>query len=395
MPVSTIEVLSCHRDHIADAHTLEAGRLTELADVLSTLPDPRRRQGRRYRLGALLALCTIAVLGGASTLTAIARFAAALPPETRTRLGLDRGSPRACTLGRLLARIDGDALDQAVGTWLAWQLEPAPHTDGEGVSGLRAVAVDGKTLRGSRTPTRTAIHLLAAAVHGERTVIAQRQVDAKSNEVTAFQPLLAPLNLTGAVVTFDALLTQTGHARFLVEEKKAHYIALVKDNHPTLRAAVKALPWRDVPLLDKTRATTHGRDEIRRLKAATVTGLPFPHAVQALQVVRRRRSIRTGKITLERVYAVTSLTAESATTAELAALVRGHWQIEALHHIRDVTFAEDACRVHTGTAPRALATFRSLAIALANLAGWANLAAAADHYRSYPDHAIDLVKPGT
>ncbi|WP_327271979.1 hypothetical protein OG609_06955 [Streptomyces sp. NBC_01224] len=156
---------------------------------------------------------------------------------------------------------------------------------------------------------------------------------------------------------------------------------------------LKKLPWREVPLLDKTRATAHGRDEIHRLKAATVAGLPFPRAVQALQVVRRRRNVRTGKVTLERIYAVTSLTAEQATAAPLAALVRGHWHIEALHHIRDLTFTEDACRVHTGTAPRALATFRNLAIALTNLTGWTNLAATVDHYRSRPDRALDLIKP--
>ncbi|WP_372412149.1 ISAs1 family transposase [Streptomyces luteireticuli] len=388
--MSTIEVLSCRRDHIADGEAVPPlEQMTGLAGILDALPDPRRRQGRRYRLGPLLALCTVAVLGGCSTLAAIARFAAAAPDEVRARLGLGRRVPRACTLGRLLARVDGDALDQAVGSWLARQLGPGDRP------GLRAVAVDGKSLRGSRTALRTAVHLLAAVVHGERTVIAQRQVDSKSNEITAFQPLLRPMDLTGTVVTFDALLTQAGHARFLVEEKRAYYIALVKDNHPTLRAVLKKLPWREVPLLHKARATAHGRDEIRRLKAAAVSGLPFPHAVQALQIVRRRRDVRTGKVTLERVYAVTSLTAGQANAAELAALVRGHWQIEAVHHVRDVTFTEDTCRVRTGTAPRALATFRNLAIGLANLAGWTNCAAATDHYRSRPDHALDLIKPTT
>ncbi|MFD4248098.1 ISAs1 family transposase [Streptomyces sp. NPDC058525] len=385
MSVSTIEVLSCRRDRIADLPAIEPEELVHLAGVLEALPDPRRRQGRRYRLGALLALCTVAVLGGAATLVSIARISAGAPPEIRARLGLGKSVPRACTLGRLLARIDADALDRAVGGWLAGQLEP--------VDGLPALAVDGKSLRGSRTATRTAVHLLAAVLHGEKTVIAQRQVETKSNEITAFRPLLASLELAGTVVTFDALLTQTDHARFLVEDKNAHYIAVVKGNHPTLQTALKKLPWRDVPLLDKTRTDGHGRDEIRRLKAATVTGLAFPHAVQALQIVRRRRDVRTGKVTLERVYAVTSLRADQATAAQLAAAVRGHWQIEALHHIRDTTLREDACRVRTGNAPRALATLRNLSIALAHLIGWANHAQAVDHYRSHPDHALDLITP--
>ncbi|WP_078869607.1 ISAs1 family transposase [Streptomyces sp. NRRL B-1347] len=385
MPVSTLEVLSCHRARIADVPDVEPRELAGLAEALDVLPGPRRRQGRRYRLGVLLSICTLAVLGGASSLIAIARFTAGLRPEARSRLGLEADVPRACTLGRLLARTDGDALDRAVGAWLADQLEPA--------RGLRALAVDGKSLRGSRTATRAAIHLLAAVVHGERAVIAQQQADVKSNEITAFQPLLAPLELAGTVVTSDALLTQTDHARFLVEDKNAHCIAVVKGNHPTLQAELKNLPWRDIPLLDKTRTTGHGRDEIRRPKAATVHGLAFPHAVQAPQIVRRRRDIRTGKVTLERVYAVTSLRAEQATAPRPAATVRGHRQVEALHHVRDTTYREDACRVRTGNAPRTLATIRNLAIALTHLADWNNHAETTDHYRSHPEHALDLITP--
>lgn len=106
--------------------------------------------------------------------------------------------------------------------------------------------------------------------------------------------------------------------------------------------------------MDRTRTAAHGRDEIRRLKAVTVPRLPFPHAGQGLQIVRRRRTVRTGKVSLERVYAVTSLTVHQATAADLAERVRGHWAIENReHHVRDVTFGEDASRVRTGNAPRA------------------------------------------
>ncbi|MBC9726587.1 ISAs1 family transposase [Streptomyces sp. TRM68367] len=145
-------------------------------------------------------------------------------------------------------------------------------------------------------------------MHGSRTVIAQRQVDTRSNEITAFWPLLEPLDLRGKVVTFDAMHSQTEHARFLVEEKNAHYIALIKDNHPTLHARLRKLPWHEIPLMDKTRATAHGRDEIRRIKVATVPGLHFPHTDQVLQIVRRSRVLSTGKLSIERVYALTDLT---------------------------------------------------------------------------------------
>jgi predicted transposase YbfD/YdcC len=392
MPSSPIPVLSRHLDQaFLPAPTADPDCYAALADFLDRLPDPRRRQGRRYRLGTLLALCSAAVMAGAVTLAAITRFAAGLDPDLQRRLGLTRGIPRSCTLGRLLACLDGDALDSAVGTWISLQLADDDPAPAQARPPMRAIAVDGKALRGSRTATTPAIHLVAAIVHGERAVLAQRQVRSKSNEITAFCPLLDPLDLRDTVITFDALHTQHDHARFLVEEKNTHYVAVVKGNHPTLQAQLKQLPWHDVPLLDRTRERGHGRHEIRRLKAASVNGLPFPHAAQALQIVRRRRDLRTNKVSIERVYAVTDLTMHQATAPHLAQFARGHWEIEALHNVRDTTLAEDASKIHTGNAPRAMATFRNLAIGLAHLVGWHNQAAAADHYRSHPDHALDLI----
>ena len=120
-------------------------------------------------------------------------------------------------------------------------------------------------------------------------------------------------------------------------------------------------------------------------------GLPFPHAVQAIQVKRRRTDRRTGKTTIVTIYAITSLPPGRITHAQLAALIRGHWSIEALHHIRDVTYHEDACRARTGATPRVLASLRNLAIGLARLLGWTNIAAATDHYRSHPADGLQLL----
>jgi predicted transposase YbfD/YdcC len=119
-----------------------------------------------------------------------------------------------------------------------------------------------------------------------------------------------------------------------------------------------------------TRATAHGRDGIRRLKAATVPGLPFPHAHQALQIVRRRRTLRTGRASIERNYAITSLTVHQVNAADLPEPVRGHWPIESReHHVRDVTFGADASQVRTAGAPRAMASLRNLAIGALRLTG--------------------------
>ncbi|WP_331731842.1 ISAs1 family transposase [Streptomyces sp. NBC_00073] len=244
----------------------------------------------------------------------------------------------------------------------------------------------------SRTDNKTAIHLLAAALHGSQTVIAQRQVAAKSNEIPAMAPLLARFDLCGVVVTADAMHTQRKTAKKIVAAG-GHYLLVVKGNQKKLRRQLRRLPWQQMPLLDRTRTTGHGRREVRRLKVCTVeAGLLFPHAVQAVQIKRCLVNTKTGKVQTKTVYAVTSLTPDDANPTRLAELIQGHWSVEALHHVRDVTFAEDASKIRTGSAPRAMATLRNLAIGLMRQAGWTNIAAAADHYRSRPDHATALLK---
>jgi predicted transposase YbfD/YdcC len=196
------------------------------------------------------------------------------------------------------------------------------------------------------------VQLLAVIDHSSSAVLAQAVVDATTNEITQFRPLLDGLDLAGRAVTADALHTQHAHADWLVAVKQAAYLLLVKANQPMLHQQLKALPWREVPVAGHTRDRGHHRAELRRLQVTTVAGLDFPHATQAIRLTRRVRSLHGRRWRTMVVYAVTSLTAAQARPARLADWVRGHWGIEALHHIRDVTFAEDVSQVRTGTAPR-------------------------------------------
>lgn len=384
MPSSLIPAASRHLDHVPDTGPIDPEAELSLVTALAGLPDPRRRQGRRYRLESLLALCVIAVLAGATSLSAIARHARNLPEHQRSRLGL-RAFPQVTTIGRLLARINGDALDRIVGAWLAQHC----HQPSQG-QGLCAIAIDGKALRGSRTRSTKAVSLLSALTHTERATLAQRAIPNKKGEVTAFQPLLETVELKGRTVTFDALHTQHAHARYL-HTRKAHYIAIVKANHPGLHRFLRKLPWKHIPVAHSDRDRGHGRTELRRLKTAEVPGrLDFPHAVQALKITRSRKNTATGRTEKTTIYGLTSHNTETATSDQLAAALRGHWTIEAHHHVRDTTLAEDASTTRTGNTPRAMATFRNISIALARLAGWTNHTAATDYYKSHPEHAIDL-----
>ena len=155
----------------------------------------------------------------------------------------------------------------------------------------------------------------------------------------------------------------------------------MKKNQPGLHAQLRNLPWRHIPAGHRQRDRGHGREEQRTLKATTVTaGLAFPHAAQALRVTRRTRPLTSRRWRTVTVYAITSLTVIQATPAQLAGWIRGHWQIEALHHIRDVTYGEDASQVRTGSGPQAMATLRNLAIGILKPAGHPTIAAACRHH---------------
>jgi predicted transposase YbfD/YdcC len=231
------------------------------------------------------------------------------------------------------------------------------------------VAVDGKTSRGARRADGTRVHLLGAAEHGGR-LLDHLEVDAGHNETSHFTALLGPVDLAGAVVTFDALHTVRANLNWLTREKKAHYIAVVKRNQPLLHAQVKVLPWRQVPAGSVTRDTGHGRTETRTVKAAHVSRLDFPGARQAIKISRWRQDTATGKTSRETAYAITSLTSTQASAQDLARLVREHWSIEAHHHVRDVTFGEDTSTSRTGSGPANLATIRAAVIAAVKNAGY-------------------------
>ena len=357
-----------------------------LLDHLAQIPDPRQRRGRRHALGVVLAVAVAAVLAGAKSLAAIGEWAADAPGPVLAALGVRRDPltgafrpPAEATVRRLLARVDPDVLDQVIGRWLADQQPPVPTTrppPAPRPAWRQAVAVDGKTLRGSGHHGSSQVHLLAAMDHTTVAVLAQAEVDGATSEIPGFRPLLDRLDLTDTVVTADALHTQREHADWLVTVKHAAYLLVVKGNQPGLHRQLATLPWREVPIADTTWDRGHGRAEIRRLQVTTIAGLDFPHATQALRITRRVRPLHSRRWRSVTVYAVTSLTNAQAHPARLADWIRGHWAIEALHHIRDVTFAEDASQTRTGNAPRAMASLRNLAIGILRARGDPNVAAA-------------------
>lgn len=219
---------------------LDADRVADLRPYLDAVPDPRSRRGRWYSLTAILLVCACAVVSGAKSIDELAEWGERASDTLLAVIGIRchplrwRRAPAPATIGSVLVAVDGDALDRAVGAYLADRhrtvTEPAVAAP---VSGRRRViAVDGKALKGSARLTSARRHLLSAVTHDPVVTLAQVEVGAKTNETTHFRPLLAPLDLTDAIVTFDALHSVKANVSWLVEAKKAHYIAVIKTNQP-------------------------------------------------------------------------------------------------------------------------------------------------------------------
>jgi hypothetical protein len=205
--------------------------------------DPRKARGIRHALGVVLGIAVCAVLCGARSYRAIGDWAKALREQDLSRFGSRRGTvPSESTIRRLLQGIDAEEFDGRIGRWLLRRQ----------VLAGKAVAMDGKTLRGSRDAEQSAVHLLSAVIHKEGIVVAQRRVDTKTNEITQVQPLFDQINIEGAVVTADALLTQRAIAEYLVTQKNADYVFTVKGNQPTLQDDI-----RDLELKKNSRLQRH------------------------------------------------------------------------------------------------------------------------------------------
>jgi len=360
-----------------------------LIDCLAEVSDPRKKRGIRHTNLSVLAVAICAILSGELTFAAIGEWAANLTQDLLKRFECrrhpDTGKyihPSEPTIRRILQKVNAEEVDRAVGKWLEIQAN-----DG-------AVAVDGKVLRGSKGGDGKRVYLVSAFLHNVGITVGQTQVEKKSNEITAFQPLLKPLNLEGKVVTADAIHTQVKNATFVVEEKKADYIFQVKQNQESLFETIRNLPDDVFSHKFNTIEKGHGRIEKRAIQSTTaiVGETEFPHVAQAMRVYRHFTEIKTGNTSEEISCYITSISREKAGDERLLELIRGHWSIEnSSHYVRDVTFGEDRSQIRTGAAPRVFATMRNLAIAILRLNGVKNIAKELRNLIRKSGHAAELI----
>ncbi|WP_219416403.1 ISAs1 family transposase [Pseudonocardia nigra] len=374
-----------------------------LVEALSMVPDPRAARGVRHGVLTVLLLGACAVLAGARSFAAVAEYAHDAGHAVLEVLGVGTVVPHESTIRRVLQQIDALALEAALQAWALAHLAARVPEAGVPVREQRRVlALDGKTVRGARTRDTdgavAAPHLVSVIDQASGAVLGQVQVDEKGSEIAAFTTLLDQLDLREVLISADALHTHRGHARYL-HDRGGHYLMTVKANQPTLLRRLRALPWVQVKVGARQRGRGHGRVETRAITVISLNRCPdlggefFPHAAQAINLVRRRRSLTGRKWTTVTVYAITSLTTFHADPVLLARWIRGHWSIEnQLHWVRDVSFDEDRSQVRTAHGPQVMAALRNLAITALRLSGATNIAAALRHHARDTSRPLDTYK---
>lgn len=368
-------------------------RVPGLLEVLAQVADPRKRRGRRFALAFTLAVAVVCVLAGARSFREIGDQAADLPQEVLAAAG---GVP--CPLRRripvpsekrirtLLQALDGEALDELIGGWLR-ALVTARRP-----AGLpEHIAIDGKWLRGAGDGQ---VKLFAALLHREGAVIAQHRIPDETTETTQVKALLGPADLTGAVVTADAVHVSRETAEYIAGERGADYLLSVKGNQAALQRLIfdKVQSECDAAAPDHCDTDrSHGRAVRRSVWVTSADGTGFPHAAQVIRIRRDTYGADGTAIAKEVVHGITSLDAERGTPGALAGLARAHWGIESVHWIRDTAYAEDLNSGYAGDGPQVMATLRNIAISLLHIAGITKIARTLQAFSRDRTRILDVI----
>jgi predicted transposase YbfD/YdcC len=336
-----------------------------ITEHFSDLEDPRR-YNRRHLLHDIIVIAICAVVGGADDWIEVETFGQAKEGWFRGFLELPHGIPSHDTFGRVFAVLDPEQFQKG---FIRWTQAVSEVTEGE------IVPIDGKKLRRSHDKKlgKDAIHMVSAWASENRLVLGQLKVDDKSNEITAIPQLLDLLEISGCIVTIDAMGCQREIAK-KIREKDADYVLALKGNQGYLFDDVKGLfdraqegGFEDCDYR-RTEEKGHGRSEVRECWTLSdpdcLSGIRNLADWQDLQTVIMVRSERCadGKQSRETRYYISSL--EGDATQGLRS-VRGHWGIEnKVHWVLDIAFREDDSRIRKGNGARNFAVLRHIALNL-------------------------------
>ena len=378
--------------------------MSSLHTAFAQVPDPRRRQGTRFPLPAILTMAVGAILANHTSLLAIAEWGAAQSDAIKRALGFPKArTPHNSTLQRLFCRLDPDALAAALRDYFD------PQTPGEvPARGSEGVAIDGKAQRGrlAHEATRThPVHAVSAFSHTVGTVLAQVALDQQAHEaeLTVAAEVIEQIDWEGRVLTGDALYCQRRLCAQVVEAG-GDYLFLVDDNQPTLQKDIAQLfapppppaPGHGAITIEEQRARSvekgHGRLEVREIRVSSELAdyLDWPYLAQVFELTRTWTS--KGVTKQEVKLGITSLPAPVAGAERLLTLKRGHWGIEnRLHYVLDETLREDRSTLHRGQGPNIMAILRRTAVSALRRAGHTHIASRLRHNSRHPEDALKVL----
>lgn len=339
-------------------------RSARIQDHFADLTDPRRRKVT-YPLVNIVTIAVCAVICGADDFVSIAQYGRKKREWLGRFLDLSAGIPSHDRFNAILGAIKPGEFEKCLLSWIT-----ALHE----ISGGQVVAIDGKTLRSSfdTASSKSAIHMVSAWATANHVTLGQVIVDAKSNEITAIPKLLEIIEVSGCLVTIDAMGCQTEIAEKIIDAG-ADYVLAVKGNQPTLFEGLQSF-FLDHLEDDFARTEVsrfennehgHGRDEHRLYFVCPIPGnLPDRHRWKNLAAIgiAINNTNRGATATTEVRYYILS---KKLTAREFAAATRGHWSIEnQLHWQLDVTFGEDQSRLRKRHADANFSILRRTALSL-------------------------------
>ena len=339
----------------------------EFEECFSKLSDPRMARRKLHPLNEILFVVLCGSICGAESWRDFVVFGNEKLDFLKTHFAYANGIASKNTFARVLEVLDPDLFRACFMDWVK-ALQATWGTD--------VIAIDGKTLRNSAAPSQgvRAIHMVSAFATHARLVLAQQKVDEKSNEITAIPALLALLDVTGQIVTIDAMGCQRAIAQ-QIQDQGADYILALKGNQETLHDDVRLFLEAEVAkpasqAIDEVYEDVdagHGRIETRRCWVS--------HHLDWLEQKARWAGLKTvamieetremdGHVSTERRFFISSLPADAQ---KIAHAVRAHWRVEnSLHWTLDVVFNEDGSRVRTGNAPQNMAIIRHFVFNMLN-----------------------------
>jgi predicted transposase YbfD/YdcC len=385
----------------------QQAKRTTLMECLARVPDPRKEKGKRYEWHFLLEVICAALVSGRKSVRGIAEWALWHAKELLEELKPARGRiPSPSTLYRALRKIDIQELESKIAAY-DQAIDEKDHTAGEVIGPnsqvWRGQAVDGKRVRGASAHGEQ-VHLVSLVRHGSGTVLDQVRMDNQTNEIRTVPLLLENRDLKGTVTTMDAQLTQRALGEQIIDPGGGEYLMVVKRNQPELYRAIEFLfvspplpPDQEDRVSHTYSNKGHGRIETRTLESSALLSeyLNWPGGNQVMRRICRRIRVKTGEISEETTYGITSLRRDQALPPQLEALWRAHWTIEnKVHYVRDETMGEDRCQVYLGNAPQALAALRNGIISMFRHEGWYNIASALRYFGASVPRALRLIGAG-